>query len=274
MSALGATRFEVRSHATQSDGLIVADVASLAVEPRVAIPVGLAALVAGMQHGRASLGEALRVLVASLATLALIYLWARPPGIVAIAWPAYITYPGNKGERSLAELVSKNAAPVAAELPRALARYFLRERAGWETPTWFRWEARSGGLCLAPVAFLGLIGMAVVVRRIRREWLWLLLVGAGFALPVLTHSSARRYLVVDAGWCALAAHGLRAALRSRPARAAPRTAGALTAGFVGTLGVWSFAVVVLSTFVSSPQLSKSLPTVGLIATSPRETARR
>ena len=212
---------------------------------RVAIPLGLAALVAGMQHGRASLGEGLRVLVASLATLALIYLWARPPGILAIAWPAYGFYPGNKGERSLAEFISKNAAPAAAELPRTLARYFLRERAGWETPTWFRWEARSGGLCLAPVAFLGLIGMAVVVRRIRREWLWLLLVGAGFALPVLSVSSARRFLVVDAGWCALAAHGLRAALRSRPARAAPRTAGALAAGFVLMLGVWSFAVVVL-----------------------------
>ena len=37
VSAVGGTRFEVRSHATQTDGLIVADVASLAVEPRVAL---------------------------------------------------------------------------------------------------------------------------------------------------------------------------------------------------------------------------------------------
>jgi hypothetical protein len=37
VSAIGGTRFEVRSHATQADGLIVADVASLAVEPRVAL---------------------------------------------------------------------------------------------------------------------------------------------------------------------------------------------------------------------------------------------
>src|SRR5437870_4328482 len=226
---------------------------------RVAIPVGLAALVAGMQHGRASLGEALRVLVASLTTLALIYLWARPPGIVAIAWPAYITYPGNKGERSLAELVSKNAAPVAAELPRALARYFLRERAGWASPTWFHWEARSGGLCLAPVGLLGLVGLAVVIRRIWREWLWLLLVGLGFATPVLSLSSARRFLVADIGWCALAALGLSAALRSRPARAAPRAAGALAAGFVVALGVWSFATVVLLNAALEERHGVSIP---------------
>jgi len=37
VGALGGTRFEVRSHATQADGLIVADVSSLAVEPRVAL---------------------------------------------------------------------------------------------------------------------------------------------------------------------------------------------------------------------------------------------
>ena len=37
VGALGGTRFEVRSHTTQADGLIVADVASLAVEPRVAL---------------------------------------------------------------------------------------------------------------------------------------------------------------------------------------------------------------------------------------------
>jgi len=35
VGAVGGTRFEVRSHTTQADGLIVADVASLAVEPRV-----------------------------------------------------------------------------------------------------------------------------------------------------------------------------------------------------------------------------------------------
>ena len=37
VSAVGEDRFEVRSHATQADGLIVAEVASLAVEPRVAL---------------------------------------------------------------------------------------------------------------------------------------------------------------------------------------------------------------------------------------------
>ena len=37
VSAAGGTRFEVRSHATQADGLIVADVSSLAAEPRVAV---------------------------------------------------------------------------------------------------------------------------------------------------------------------------------------------------------------------------------------------
>ena len=213
---------------------------------RAAIPLGFAALVAGMQHGRASLGGAVRVLVASFATLALIYLWARSPGIVAIVWPVYTGYAGNRGERSLADLISKNAGPIAVELPRTLARYLLRERAGWETPPiWFHWQPQSGGLCLAPVALLGLVGLAVALWQIRREWLWLLLAGLGLAIPVLGISSARRLLVLDLGWCALAAHGLHAALCSRPARAAPRAAGALAAGLLVALGLWSFATVAL-----------------------------
>ena len=184
---------------------------------RAAIPLGLAALVGGMQRARASLGEAARVLGASFATLALVYLWARPPGIMAIVWPVYTDYAGNRGERSLADLISKNAGPVAVELPRTLARYLLRERAGWETPSiWFHWQAQSGGLCLAPVALLGLVGLAVALWQIKREWLWLLLAGLGLAIPALGLSSARRILVLDLGWCALAAHGLRAALHSRP----------------------------------------------------------
>ena len=213
---------------------------------RAAIPLGLAALVAGMQRARTSLGEAARVLGASFATLALIYLWARPPGIMAIVWPVYTGYAGNRGERSLADLISKNAGPVAVELRRTLVRYLLRERAGWEPPSiWFHWQAQSGGLCLAPVALLGLVGLTVALWQIKREWLWLLLAGLGLAIPVLGLSSARRLLVLDLGWCALAAHGLHAALCSRPARAAPRAAGALAAGLLVALGLWSFATVAL-----------------------------
>jgi uncharacterized protein len=37
VSAAGGTRFKVRAHSTQEDGLIVADVASLAAEPRVTV---------------------------------------------------------------------------------------------------------------------------------------------------------------------------------------------------------------------------------------------
>src|SRR2546425_1277493 len=122
---------------------------------RAAIPLGLAALVAGMQRARTSLGEAARVLGASFATLALIYLWARPPGIMAIVWPVYTGYAGNRGERSLADLISKNAGPVAVELRRTLVRYLLRERAGWEPPSIsFHWQGQSRGLCLAAVALV------------------------------------------------------------------------------------------------------------------------
>ena len=212
---------------------------------RAAIPLGLAALLVGIRHGRVSFLQAVRVLAAALATLGLIYLWARPPGIMAIVWPVYARYTGNRGEGGLADLITKTARPVVAELPVTLARYFLRERAGPEPLTWFHWEARSGGLCLAPVALLGLVGVAVALRRIGRAWLWLLVAGLGLAIPVLGRSSARRLLVLDLGWCALAALGLHALLQSRPARAAPRTAGTLAGGFLVALGLWSFATVAL-----------------------------
>src|SRR5438477_333754 len=85
----------------------------------------------------------------------------------------------------------------------------------------------------------------VALWQIKRDWLWLLLAGLGLAIPALGLSSARRLLVLDLGWCALAAHGLHAALCSRPARAAPRAAGGLAAGFLVALGLWSFATVAL-----------------------------
>jgi hypothetical protein len=226
---------------------------------RVAIPLGLAALGAGMQQARASRGEALRVLLASFATLAIIYVWARPPGIMAILWPVYTGYVGNKGERDLAELVGSNAAPVAREIGRTLNCYFLSERAGRVPPVWFRWEAESGGLCLAPVALLGLLGLAVVLRRLRREWLWLMLAGLGFLVPVLSMSSARRLLVLDVGWCALAAHGLCAVLDWRPLRATRPATNVLVASALVVLGCWSFATVAVLNGAAGERHRQSIP---------------
>jgi uncharacterized protein len=40
LTTVGGARFEVRSHATQADGLVVGDVATLAAEPTTALPEG------------------------------------------------------------------------------------------------------------------------------------------------------------------------------------------------------------------------------------------
>src|SRR5262249_58274752 len=79
-----------------------------------------------------------------------------------------------------------------------------------------------GGLCLLPVALLGLVGLARL-RALRAWYLWLGLALGGLALPLLSVSTARRFLILDLAWCALAAHGLIALARMRPlVEASPR----------------------------------------------------
>jgi hypothetical protein len=102
-------------------------------------------------------------------------------------------------------------------------RYFVHRRVGWEDQPW-SWGMSHGGLCLLPVAVLGVVGLAATVRRIGRQWPWLVLAVWGLALPALSRMTARRMLVFDVAWCAFAGHGILALADtlghhvSRPAR--------------------------------------------------------
>src|SRR5262249_13360408 len=97
----------------------------------------------------------------------------------------------------------------------------------------------SGGLCLLPIALLGLVGFASL-RTLRAWSLWVAMVLAGLALPVLSITTARRLLIVDLAWCAFAAHGCVTLARWLPIAAWPpgRRLVAWSA-MVGALGAWS-----------------------------------
>ena len=89
----------------------------------------------------------------------------------------------------------------------------------------------AGGLALLPVGILGVLGLLRCLRAPRRHGLWLLLAAAGLAPTALSATTARRLLVFDAAWCALAAHGVLALVDSRLLRASsPRTTGWGVAG--------------------------------------------
>src|SRR5262249_53428353 len=96
-----------------------------------------------------------------------------------------------------------------------------------------------GGLCLVPVALLGLAGL-VGVRTLRAWYLWAALLLAGLALPVLSITTARRLLILDLAWCAFAAHGCLTLARLPPLATLPSTRRlALASAMLLLLGTWS-----------------------------------
>jgi len=211
---------------------------------RAAIPLALAAVLAATSDARRPWWQAVALITVVCGTVAAIYAVAQPPSIREALWPAYSGYVGNKGESTLAELVSKNVEEVVLQLQIALHRYFLHDRSQPEPYVLaLRWGIQYGGLCLLPVVALGAIGLVSCLVGFRRHWLWLLLGGAGLALPVLSLPSARRFLIFDLAWCGFAAHGTLLLLRSPLARA--RTGRTLTVTVFVVLAAWSFGSVVL-----------------------------
>jgi hypothetical protein len=208
---------------------------------RVAIPLAFAAVLAGSQRAwNVRRGVAL-VLVSAAAFVAIFYWLHGSTGLRAL-WPSYGGYAGNKGERTLAEFVSQNLDSVLMEGRNTLERYFAMRRTGWQSTVWNP-GVDNGGLSLLPVGLLGMVGLFSVLRRLRRQWLWLAVAAAGFALPALSVMTARRALVFDLAWCAFAAHGLldvADALGRRLSRTARASAVALVLGLVA---VWSFGAV-------------------------------
>jgi hypothetical protein len=224
---------------------------------RVSVPLALVALLAGAQRSlRLGRGVAL-VLVAGLA----FGLTQRAVHQVTFAggfWPTYREYVGNKGEQSLVELVQRNRDPVVHEARTTLTNYFTVRRTGWGSDV-RRAGPENGGLCLVPIALLGLVGLAAVCRRLRRQWPWLAMAALGLALPALSATTARRMLVFDLAWCAFAAHGLLAVLDgvgrrfTRAARARAAVAAVLA------LAVWSTIATLGASAAMSPKFGEHIP---------------
>src|SRR5207245_630509 len=124
---------------------------------RLAMPLGIAMLLAGLSRSRGPLWRTFTVLLVAAMTLVAIYS-ALGPDLRAL-WPSYgAGYVGNKGEKGLDELLTKNVLPVSQEVVTALRRYFLVDRVtGEPPPAGYRWGMQFGGLCLVPVAVLGLV---------------------------------------------------------------------------------------------------------------------
>ena len=212
---------------------------------RVAIPLSVLAMLAGTSHWTSMPRRLLLVLAWAIAFAGIG--WALAPGTVGqTLWPAYGGYAGNNGEQSLGEFVSRNL-PAFIEQARVVPeRYFLRLRAmmpslGYET------GLQHGGLSLVPTAILGAVGLLVVARRFRSQWLWVAVAAAGLALPIISTTTARRLLVFDLAWCAFAAHGLLAVVDGVAAAWSRRTRAVLVAAVVGSVAAWSaLAVFALS----------------------------
>jgi hypothetical protein len=228
---------------------------------RVAIPLALAFLIAGLRDGRASLLRGAAVLAVTMLTLVAIYAAARPAGLKETLWPSFSGYVGNRGERTIGEALRESVAPIVAEAPTTFRRYFRADRAAAEpdTPV-IRWGMQYGGLCLAPIALLGLIGCLRAVVRCRSEWPWLLFAAAGLAVPLLSVTTARRFVVFDAAWCALAASGLLAILHSPLSRAvSARGLVAIGAVVLALVTGWAFATVVVLHGVVGPRHFQPIP---------------
>jgi hypothetical protein len=209
---------------------------------RLGIPLAIAALMAGAQRVQRLRRGILLALVAAIAFLATAWtLHGRGFALTAL-WPDYTGYAGNKGERTVSELLSQNAASVVRELWHTVERCFADRRTGWQSEVWLPGMA-NGGLWIVPVALLGIVGLVSTLRHARHQWLWLALGAVGLALPAFSAMTSRRTLVLDLAWCAFAAHGLFAVVDTLGARAVPATRRRLAAFGVGLIASWSVAAV-------------------------------
>jgi hypothetical protein len=170
-------------------------------------------------------------------------------------WPDYRGYAGNRGETTAWQLIANSVIDVRQNLGRTAKVYAWRDRMGplaasltgrltpW-TGTSLQPDVTGGGLALVPVVVLGALGLLHCLRYPVACGLWLAFAGVALLPIVLGAPTARRFIVFDVAWCAFAAFGLCALLRSRIGRGiGVRTRGWLVAGTIGVLGVWAAAAV-------------------------------
>jgi hypothetical protein len=224
---------------------------------RVAIPLAVVAIVAGSQRGWQPARGVVLALVAAAAFGGLAW-WLHGHALRQALWPSYGGYAGNRGERTLTEFVMRNFESFRDQLWLAFDAYFHRRRTGWSSDVWKPGMA-EGGLVLLPLAILGVLGLAVVCVRWRRQWIWLVVAAAGVTLPTLSIMTARRALVFDVAWCAFAAHGLLALVDGALARFGRLARARVAIGATAGIALASVATVFTLSAALPPGGSQHIP---------------
>ena len=219
---------------------------------RVSIPLALVALGCGTSASRAGPRKALQLGSLWIACFVVIYA-ALGAGVKETFWPEYAGYVGNKGEAGMLELIRHNVAPIRDQLVKTLRLYFASFRFSVTDESGWQWGMQYGGISLAPVALLGGLGLLAAAKRWRRNLLWLALLAAGLAVPLLSVATPRRLVIFDVGWCALASLGLCQLLDWRPLRSvAPSVPKLLVGAFFALALGWAFASISLLHRAAAP----------------------
>jgi hypothetical protein len=205
---------------------------------RVAIPLAVVAIWAA-PSGRGIRGAVTLSLVL-LAVVATLAVTVPEVSLKDALWPNYPGYAGNQGEKDLSEFVRSNYERVKLQGQQSLRDYFLVHRSGQSENAIWTPGIQNGGLVFLPVVMLGVIGLLAVVFSPSRQLIWLIVLLLGLAMPALGCSTARRLLVFDLGWCAVAAIGMAQVMRMRVFSRVPFGYRALlAAGGFGLLGAWT-----------------------------------
>ncbi len=189
-------------------------------------------------------------------------------------WPNYGSAAGNMGEKDVVEFVQRNYQRYADQGLKSLRDYFVLNRNSPPEPSQVGWGAQYGGLLFFPVTLLGLVGaLGILIRRRALDlWHWVLFLG--ISMPALGCASARRLIVFDLGWCALAGEGALLLRESRVFRQIrPTVAAGAVAAFILCMGTWSFAVMYILRGTAETSAIYPVPfatgCVGDITTCPR-----
>jgi hypothetical protein len=213
---------------------------------RVAIPLSVVAICTASWRLAPRAARTVRLSLVFCAVVAVLAVTVPRGGLKEALWPTYPGYAGNQGEKSLSELAQKNYVRVKTQGRQSLRDYFLVNRnSPPEASTWAP-GIQYGGLVFLPVAILGFLGLLAAVSSRSSHLVWFAVLGLGLAMPSLGCSTARRLIIFDLGWCAFAAIGLAHVARTPIlARVPLRYRPPLAAGFLGLMGAWTLAAMVI-----------------------------
>ena len=213
---------------------------------RVAIPLSFVAIWVASRRPGPRDTRAVKLSVVVAAVLVALAVTVPEGSLKEALWPNYPGYAGNQGEKNLTEFAQSNYERVKLQGQQSLRDYFLVNRSSRpQRPTWAR-GIQYGGLVFQPVAILGAVGLLSVVFSRSLPLVWLTALVLGLAMPALGCSTARRLLIFDLGWCAFAAIGLAYVARTRVlARVPLRYRAPLAAGFLGLMGAWTLAAMLI-----------------------------